>query len=65
MKTEQYFRAASIANYRGEMWPCLVEKAYAKLHGSYEHLGGGVSEYRRADFGMHCVLLADACGGTG
>ena len=34
----------------GEMWPCLLEKAYAKLHGSYWHLNMGLPMSAMVDF---------------
>ena len=34
----------------GEVWPCLLEKAYAKLQGSYFHLNLGFSTSAMVDF---------------
>eukprot|EP00930_Biecheleria_cincta_P083121 TRINITY_DN72755_c0_g1_i1.p1 TRINITY_DN72755_c0_g1~~TRINITY_DN72755_c0_g1_i1.p1 ORF type:complete len:907 (-),score=156.10 TRINITY_DN72755_c0_g1_i1:175-2895(-) len=47
------------ASNPGVLWPCLFEKAYAKLHGSYHALDKGMEVDAFSDLTGQCVSVID------
>eukprot|EP00727_Mastigamoeba_balamuthi_P011561 m51a1_g7027 putative calpain-type cysteine protease dek1 (1677) ;mRNA; f:58924-65797 len=44
---------------KSTLWLCLLEKAYAKLHGCYENIDGGVERHAISDLIGSCPLVID------
>lgn len=42
-------KVAFAQTQKGELWPVIIEKAWAKIHGSYERIEGGQSHMTMRD----------------
>ena len=47
--THSYVRVSSGNTNTKEIWPMLIEKAYAKMYGSYQNISGGYVDAALAD----------------